>query len=230
MNGLSPNSSVICMGESFYDFGRRLAQELANNGSRAGVILKFDAAFGDQRGCITELFRLLQSEKRRSEQARTRFDELEIQVNRGKKTQEEIAALVNRRTEEFRAFTSHHAASQVFAGSLFVLLNSAIFDTATGLGLRRRLNTLAYGRRIGRSPLVQVIRAGGNNFRHYDEWPGSRQAQQSIRTLQMAGVRGPFDRLMCTEILEATDWRRADQAIREVREIVVQMIEDTGGA
>jgi hypothetical protein len=172
----------------FFKFGRQLIRERSAASEPVAVLLHFDASFGDQLAAIELMFPLVTRALRDRDHALERFDS----ASHGS----------SERLCNFDKYQSNDALANHLAGSLFVLLKSQIFETAVRLRYRNQAD-LQFGTRVGRTSLMQLIRAASNNFRHYEEWSRrlSNQAHRDIRILQRAGVRGPFDRNVCAECI-----------------------------
>lgn len=64
----------------------------------------------------------------------------------------------------------------------------------------------AAGRHIGKTSLLELIRAASNNFRHYEEWNKLQKSDKrmagNIAILKAAGIKSPWNRNVCGEVFE----------------------------
>jgi len=83
-------------------------------------------------------------------------------------------------------------AQQIFASALFLILDDWIDGLADALEIG---SSRAFGEKIHDVHLADLIRAAGNNFRHYRAWKDDpqRQARENIRILEAAGIRNVRD-------------------------------------
>ncbi len=129
---------------------------------------------------------------------------------------------------------SHEEVQDIFAGTLFVMLNNLLWSMATRVHKRGGLEVpKAAGRQIGRTSLFELIRAAGNNFRHYEEWHGTisknRQLAKNIPVLKAAGLRRPWNRNMCAEIFELVGWQDEKQLSCEIRQLASEIFRNQTG-
>jgi hypothetical protein len=117
---------------------------------------------------------------------------------------------------------SHEETRDMFAGTLFIMLNSLLRSMANQIQmLGGDKPPTSAGRLIGGASLFELLAAAGNNFRHYEQWQGSpagdKQLAKNVAVLQSAGLTAPWNRNMCGEILQLIGWLNKAEVSAEMR-------------
>lgn len=129
---------------------------------------------------------------------------------------------------------SQEEVQDIFAGTLFVLLNNLLWSMAKRLVAQGSKNVPeSAGRAIGGTSLFELIRAGGNNFRHYEQWHESAvidpQMARNVSVLELAGLKSPWNRNRCGEILELIGWQGREELSREIRYLAQEIFQHQTG-
>ena len=129
---------------------------------------------------------------------------------------------------------SHEEVQDIFAGTLFVMLNSLLWSMATRVKARGGgYIPKSAGRKVGLTSLFELIRAAGNNFRHYEQWHGviskDKQLANNVAVLKAAGLKRPWNRNMCGEIFELVRWQDANQLSLEIRKLASEIFQHQTG-
>jgi hypothetical protein len=91
---------------------------------------------------------------------------------------------------------------QIYAGSMFLVLDRWIRSLALDLALPTKEDRLDAGEWINGARLSRLIWATANNFRHYKEWKDDPRAKEAIDVLKAAGIRGTvLDDLYAADVL-----------------------------
>ena len=102
----------------------------------------------------------------------------------------------------FNAVEIAKASRAIYAGALFLTLDGWIENLARNLG---REKTERIEARYG---FGGTIHTGANNMRHFSTWDRESKANRlSFDELESMGVRRPFNRILCDEILEKLGYR-----------------------
>jgi len=90
----------------------------------------------------------------------------------------------------------------IYAASLFLVLNNWIQSLGVQLGINNQEERLNVGENIRNAKLSKLIWATANNFRHYNEWSSpTNQAQRSIVVLLDAGITPPMNIILAAKVL-----------------------------
>jgi hypothetical protein len=114
-------------------------------------------------------------------------------------------------------------AQQIFASSLFLVLDDWIDGLADALEIG---SSRAYGEKIQEAHLADLIRATGNNFRHYREWNDEpqRKALDNIRVLEAAGIHNLHDVIVSSYALQVLNVATYEELESKLRAIGRQML------
>jgi hypothetical protein len=85
------------------------------------------------------------------------------------------------------------------------------------------------GRKIGRASMYELIRATSNNFRHYEQWNKNVLKNKNIKVLKRAGLKGPWDRNLCTEVFRLTKWKSEKKLSLEIRHLASEIFQHQTG-
>lgn len=115
----------------------------------------------------------------------------------------------------------------IFAGALFVLLNSLLWSMIERVkkhGGGKEPDSA--GRLIGTTSLFVLIRAAGNNFRHFDQWQTTSNAnQKNIQAFEGANFSPPWDRNLCCDILTKIGWDDQEKLSLEIRKLASEIFQ-----
>lgn len=71
---------------------------------------------------------------------------------------------------------------------------------------------------LEKTSLYELIRAASNNFRHHEECHGMNSKNNtSIFTLRAAGLRRPWNRNMCAEVIELIGWESQIDLLKDMK-------------
>lgn len=171
--------------------------------------LYFHYCFSDQEECIEHLLNVIKTAENSRQQA-------QIQLNSKKRTSTDLNEIFDEMRVESQ-ISSNEEMRDVFAGALFVTLNSLLWSMATRIKLRGGGDIpQSAGRIIGRTSLFELIRAAGNNFRHFDQWHGATSKNKNIATLRAAGIKRPWNQNKCGEVLRLIGWKDRKSLSQEI--------------
>lgn len=137
-----------------------------------------------------------------------------IQAKRPKKNENTLLEATKQVAAESRIFAAEERIG-ILAGTIFVVLNSNLQKFRSGLKINADAD---FGRTINGVSLIKAIRFSSNNFRHFDEWANQDpEKNQSIMALQQMGMRRPWNRNFCGEVIDAIGWADSEALIREAK-------------
>ncbi len=173
----------------------------------------FHLVLENQQPAIDQLLQLFQKELEQKLEA-----EASLHVMR-RKMSADLAAVWDEVQLE-NAALAHQESRKIFAGTVFVTLNNLLLSMRARIVVPGKPISKA-GRVIRGVSLLEIIRSASNNFRHYEQWNNSRDAQcrRDINALRRLGFRSPWRKNICDEILDLIDWKDGQQACREVRRL-----------
>lgn len=164
------------------------------------AFLYFTYCLHDQEKTIEHVMDAIQNAEIARQEAETRFN-----------AKKRISADLNEIFDEMKIeslIASNKEMRNIFAGTLFVILNSLLWSMSIRIKMHGGSDVpQSAGRKIGRTSLFQLIRAAGNNFRHFDEWHGATSKNKNIAVLRAAGIKRPWNQNKCGEILDLIGWK-----------------------
>jgi len=114
-------------------------------------------------------------------------------------------------------------AQEIYAGSMFLVLDQWIKALGRGLGIQR--HNRSFGEKIGSSPLAELIWATANNFRHFEEWSDPNEsAMRNIRVLDGAGIHNVRDFNVSPYVLRALEVSKYQQLEAKLCDIGKDML------
>lgn len=128
----------------------------------------------------------------------------------------------------------HESSQEIFAGTLFVIFNSLLMSMSSRVKMRGGSDApKVAGRQIGKTSLLELIRAASNNFRHYEEWnkklKEDKRMAQTIAVLKAAGIKGPYNRNVCAEVFDLIGWKSVKKMTREIRKLASEIFQAQTG-
>lgn len=182
----------------------------------------FFTCLADQSETIAEILNLM--EKAKSEKLKALAD-----LDARNRLSAELQDVMDELKLEDRAHAQEEMRSTI-AGTLFVILNSDLRSMSRRVKEKGgKEGPSAAGRIIGKTSLYELIRAAGNNFRHYEEWNRGVLKNKSIMTLKKAGLKGPWDRNLCMEVFEKLGWTTEEALSLEIRKLASEIFQHQTG-
>lgn len=182
----------------------------------------FFHCLSDQEAAIEIVIKVIEDAEERKEKARSEWES----QNRLSTNMDVIGAEMRLESQAIE----HEEVQDIFAGTLFVMLNSLLWSMASRIKARGGEDVpKAAGRKIGETSLFELIRAAGNNFRHYDQWvgeqPTDKQTAQNISVLTAAGLSGPWNNNLCAEVLKVIGWKDTETLSKEIRFLATEIFQ-----
>lgn len=193
---------------------------------RIAPYMYFFHCLGDQETTISKILEIIADAENKKAAAAAAYN-----------AKPKLSAALDEIADEMRLeqeAISHEEVQDIFAGTLFVLLNSLLWSMSSRVKNRGGSpNPRFAGRTIGKTCLFELMRAASNNFRHYEEWnvpqKSNRQMACNVAILKAAGLKRPWNRNLCGEVLETIGWKTTDELTREVRKLASEIFQAQTG-
>jgi hypothetical protein len=184
--------------------------------SQISAYMYFFTCLADQSETLAEIMNLM--DKAKAAKLATA-----LELSSRNRLSAEFADVMAEITLENRIIAQDEMRSTI-AGTLFVILNSDLRSMSRRVKEKGgKEGPVAAGRTIGKTSLYELIRAAGNNYRHFEEWNREILKNKNIAILKKAGLKGPWDRNLCMEIFEKIGWKTESELSLEVRKLASEI-------
>lgn len=206
-------------------FAKRRATLKVRSGKadpRIGPYMYFFHCLSDQSASIKEILRLIVKAERTKAKILADLNSR----NRLSADLNDVMAEINLQS----ATIEQEELQDVLAGSLFVILNSLLRSMAKRTKLKGGKEApVKAGRKVGATSMYELIRAASNNFRHHEEWNKGVLKNSNIKTLKKAGLKGPWDRNLCSDVLKLIEWKEEEKLSLEMRKLAQEIFQAQTG-
>lgn len=211
--------------DSFRQYLKRRAVR-ATRGTKVrpeiGPYMYFFHCFGDQSDCIKEMLGLMRKADRDKQKTLN-------QLAKRNRLSSNFNDVMKELELESKAIAQEEM-QDVLAGALFVILNSALRSMSDRVKRKGgKEGPEKAGRKIGKASMYELIRATSNNFRHYEQWNKNVLKNKNIKVLKRAGLKGPWDRNLSTEVFRLTEWKSEKKLSLEIRHLASEIFQHQTG-